>query len=81
MKRNKKTEFHKYLLQLCLEKDVDRGISGLCADTGIKYRTMRDRLLHPRGLRWYEYIAIVDSLRLDETQEGRLQASIKGVAT
>lgn len=78
MKR--RTEFHKCLLQLCLEQDIDRGITGLCADTGIAYRTMRDRLLHPRGLRWYEYLSIVDSLRLDVAQEARLQASIKGAA-
>ena len=80
MKHNKKTAFHKYLQVLLLEQDFDGGIMGLCKETGIKYRTMRDRLLYPRSLRWYEYISIVDALRLDAAQEARLQASIKGVA-
>lgn len=76
MKHHNRTEFHKLLMTLTVNNG---GIMGLCKETGIKYRTMRDRLLHPRGLRWYEYIAIVDSLRLDASQEMRLQASIKGV--
>ena len=73
----KRTPFHQYLMTLTVNSG---GIKGLCRDTGIAHMTMRERLAHPRGLRWYEYLAIVDALRLDAAQETKLQATIKGAA-
>ena len=73
----KRTDFHKVLIALTAKHDFDRGIAGLCEDTGIPYQTMRKRLNNPRALRWYEYLAIVDSLHLDEREDAELRAAIK----
>lgn len=72
----KRTQFHKCLLSLAVQHDVC-GIKGICKDTGIPYQTMQIRLRDPRGLRWYEYLNIAESLRLNTDEEAELQESIR----
>ncbi len=73
----KRTQFHKCILSLVVKHDIDSGISGLCINSGIPYQTMRKRLVNPRGMRWYEYLNIVESLRLNTDEEAELQESIR----
>lgn len=73
----KRTAFHKCLLGLAIAHDYDHGITGLCEASGIPYQTMRKRLVNPRAMRWYEYLSIVDCLRLSEAEEASLIKSIK----
>ena len=78
MKRStKRTAFHKVLLALVIAHDVPGGIHGLSRITGIAYMTLRDRLRLPRTLRWYEFLSIVESLRLNDAEEASLIAAIK----
>lgn len=72
----KKTQFHKCLLSLAVQHDVC-GIKGICKDTGIPYQTMQIRLRDPRGLRWYEFLGIVDALYLTSNEEAELMQAIK----
>lgn len=72
----RRTQFHKCLLSLAAAHDVS-GIKGICKDTGIPYQTMQIRLRDPRGLRWYEYLGIVEGMFLSQDEESELQRAIK----
>lgn len=75
MGRNQKTAFHTCLHSLSVKHGYN--ITGLCKITGIPYQTMRKRLNNPRGLRWYEYLGIVNELYLNKDEEAELQEAIK----
>lgn len=71
----KRTAFHTCLLSLSVKHGYN--IAGLSKITGIPYQTLRKRLNNPRGLRWYEYLGIVNELYLNEDEESELQKAIK----
>ena len=75
--RKNRTKFHKCLIGLINDQDLDGGVLGLSRESGIPYDTLQIRIRKPTSIKMFEFFNISDTLHLNGEQENKLLESIK----
>ena len=75
--RKNRTKFHKCLIGLINDQDLDGGVLGLSRESGIPYDTLQIRIRKPKTTKMFEFFNISETLHLNNEQENRLFLSIR----